>query len=312
MIERKPTSAVLLSLLALLASGCGSLGADQPALYDREGARGQYRDMMESQLLGPPSAESKLAEGDRHHRRGDLQRAVLAYFESARLEPENIVARLRLAHVVLQVNPERAMLEFDKLLKEAPEHAGPIFGIGLAHLAIGELPQARSALERAVTLDPDSPAIRSALGSVYDRMGDHERARGMFDVAALQAPDEPRVLNNRGVSMLLDHDPAKAEPVLRRAVLLDPDNPVTRNNLGLALGLQGRYDDALQTFRKVGDEQAARNNLGYVYYLQGEHEQAIATYERALLEGGTHAATIVQNLKLAEAALERAGSAAPR
>ena len=64
------------------------------------------------------------------------------------------------------------------------------------------------------------------------------------------------------VSLLLLGDFVAAEMELRRAVDLDPEDPAGWNNLGLALGHLERYAEALEAFRKGGDEQGARNNLG--------------------------------------------------
>jgi tetratricopeptide (TPR) repeat protein len=44
----------------------------------------------------------------------------------------------------------------------------------------------------------------------------------------------------------------------------------------------GRYEEALEVFKKNGDEAAAYNNLGYVFMIEGKNEKAIEAFEKAL------------------------------
>ncbi|MEN8183601.1 MAG: tetratricopeptide repeat protein, partial [Myxococcota bacterium] len=143
--------------------------------------------------------------------------------------------------------------------------------------------------------------VRSALGSVYDRLGLREQARAELSRARELRPRDPRILNNLGVSYLLAEDPESAERLLREAVLRDPHDRAARNNLGLALGLLGRYEDALASFREAGSEQAAQNNLGYCYFLTDRFEDAVFHYERALMAEGPDDLTVLGNLAAARA-----------
>jgi tetratricopeptide (TPR) repeat protein len=44
----------------------------------------------------------------------------------------------------------------------------------------------------------------------------------------------------------------------------------------------GRYEEALEVFKKNGDEAAAYNNLGYVFMIEGKNKEAIEAFEKAL------------------------------
>ena len=74
----------------------------------------------------------------------------------------------------------------------------------------------------------------------------------------------------------------------------------------MALAMQGRFDEALEAFRRAGDEQSALANLGYAHYARGEYDQAIAQYEKALLAGGKANVEVVRNLEAARRARELA------
>lgn len=305
----------LLTLAALLLGGCASLnlGSGSEASYDPEAARAQYRSMMKNQAAGAvapaaekqPTSESRLFDGDRYQREGNLQAAVLAYFDAARLNPSDIAPRLRLAYLEIQVNPDRAERSFQKLLEEEPENPSIWHGLGLAKLAQSQLEEALDALQRAASLDPESAEIRSALGAVHDRLGQHEPAQEQLRQALDLEPESPLALNNLAMSHLLTDRWEEAEVLLRRASRADPRNQAILNNLGLAVGLQERYEEALEIFRQAGDEQSAQNNLGYVYYLNRDLQNAITSYEKALLKKGDHVPTVLRNLEMAQIALER-------
>ncbi len=50
----------------------------------------------------------------------------------------------------------------------------------------------------------------------------------------------------------------------------------------MALGKLERYSDALNAFRRAGDDASAYNNLGMVYMGQGKYSEALAAFEKAI------------------------------
>ena len=300
---------LLVPLLTFFLGGCAKLPFDLPShpLYDAQPARDHHRATLRDQATresGRVAVDQRLL-GDRYFRQGDLQRALLAYFRAARLDPDDLQPRLRLARLEIGANPLRAERSFEALVSEEPDEPEAWFGLGLARLARSDLEGARLALVRAVKLDPNSVPFRSALGAVHDRLGQHLEARESLERALELAPDEVSVLNNLAVSYLLTRELRKAEELLRRAAEVDPQDGATQNNLGLSVGLQGRYDEALRIFRRGGNEQSAQNNLAYLHYLNGHAEAAVEIYERALLAGSDDEMTILRNLGRAQDALAR-------
>ncbi len=296
------------ALVAVCLVGCAGLPWSKgDAQVEAEAARAQYRRMMEAQRatkVGSSAAtedrgtyDQKLRDGDRYRGTGDLRRAVLAYFQAVRLDDDNATARERMASLELQADPARAEALFARLIEGDPETAVVWAGLGIARLAQGNLEGARDALLQSLALDPGSVRSLSALGATYDRLGLHAEAQSHFERARELRPGDVSILNNLGVSYLLSGDLVQAEDVFWQASALDPRDAVSRNNLGLAVGLQRRYEDALEAFRRSGTEQSAQNNLGYVHFLNGNFEQATACYERALLAEGEDELKVIWNLR---------------
>ncbi len=290
---------------SLLVVGCSALPFSSATQeYDPAAARAQYREMLRAQsaatsAAAPQRFDVKLLEGDHQLRQGDLQRAVIAYFDAARLAPDEIEPRLRLAHLEIRANPHRAERSFRALVEQAPESQATWFGLGLAKLAQSDLEGAKTALERAASHGSESPRLRATLGVVHARLGLHDEAKQYLESALELAPDDVLILTNLSISHLLAGEAERAEALLRRASQLDPQDRFTQTNLGLCVGLQGRYDEALRIFRLAADEQSALNNLAYVYLLNGDAARAVETYERAMLAEGAAGLTVLRNLRRA-------------
>ena len=306
------------ALVAVCLVGCAGLPWSKGDIQvEAAAARAQYRRMLEAQRAAEAgssaatdergSYDQKLRDGDRYRGTGDLRRAVLAYFQAVRLDPDNVTARERMASLELKADPARAEALFAKLIEKEPETASVWAGLGLARLAQGRLEGARDALLQSLALDPGSVTTLSALGATYDRLGLHAEAQSHLQRARELRSHDAGILNNLGVSYLLSGDLVQAEDAFWQASALDPHDAVSRNNLGLAVGLQGRYDDALEAFRQAGTEQSALNNLGYVYFLNSAFEEAVAYYERALLSQGDDELRVVWNLRQAQQRVDQLG-----
>jgi len=301
-----PLAARTLLCLSLLLAlpGCAWLGPDA-AKRELLEARRARNTAMEPEPPKRKTVEERLAEADRLLADGRGGEAIWGYAQASRLDPGNPTPRARIGFMEVSKNPERAESLFSEIVRDHPDSAEAHAGLGLARFAQNRLEPARESLERAVELDPDSASALYWLAVVYDLQDEHERARELAERAYALSPKDARIVNNLGVSYLMSQEFEKAEQAFRAAILLDPVDPALHNNLGLAVGRQGRYDEAMLEFRRVGSEQASLNNLGYLYYLNGEHGKAIENFERSLQAGGGDRLTIVKNLQAAQAALER-------
>lgn len=317
-------SAVLLVSVLLPALGCANgLGFSSPDPMHGELKRleAEQKRMAEQARLADEAAEARRSEdppdfadrmerGDAHLEAGRIGEALWEYAAAHRLDPQAAAPRVRLGYVHLRHEPERARPLFESALDLEPDYASAHTGLGLALLDGGERRQGMRHLERAVELAPRSAQAQAALGVALDQTGRSEEGLTHLEQARALRPRDARILNNLGVAYLRSGDPERAEPLLRAALREDTrDQSLRANNLGMALALQGRFEEALDSFRRGGSEQAARNNLGYAHFVRGEYERAIAEYERALVVGGEASVEVVRNLQAARVA--RHDGAAP-
>ena len=104
------------------------------------------------------------------------------------------------------------------------------------------------------------------------------------------------------MSLFLKGDYEEAVDAFIEALKLEPSNRKIHNNLALALCKLGRYEEALDAFKRGGDEASAHYNLGRIYMAERRYEEAIKAFEKALEARSTFYFAAQKGLKSARAA----------
>jgi serine/threonine-protein kinase len=145
-------------------------------------------------------------------------------------------------------------------------------------LAPDLVPQAAKAAERAVSLAPDLPEPRLALGVVQLMRGQSAEAAATLQHAADLANANDAVARRIGQAYADNNRKADAERFLRTAIALRPDYWENHNALGRFLASQGRYEDAKTPFREVIRlrplSDTGYTNLAGMYFYRGQRELA--------------------------------------
>lgn len=128
----------------------------------------------------------------------------------------------------------------------------------------GRFEEALNVLQDAQQPDLPDWKLMSAEGAIHDQMGNHAQARALYKQALKISPDDPSLLNNLGLSYLLSNDLPDAEYTLRRAAALPEADSRVRQNLALVLGVQGKYDEAIEVAQSELDPRQAKANIAYL------------------------------------------------
>ncbi len=128
----------------------------------------------------------------------------------------------------------------------------------------GRFEEALNVLQRAQRPDLPDWKLMSAQGAIYDQVGQHDKARKLYQQALKIEPDDASLLNNLGLSYLLSNELPDAEYTLRRAASLPGADSRVRQNLALVLGIQGKYDEAIQVAQTELDPRQAKANIAYL------------------------------------------------
>ncbi len=169
-----------------------------------------------------------------------------------------------------------AAVAFHQLLREEPEDAGLHTALASALIGLGRIEQARTSVETALELAPDSAGAVFTLGRIHEEEGDREGAIASFQralqydaehgpsSAALDRLGAPRVgrvastpterqaalLLRRAKDALERTDYEEAERAIDELEALVPDEAVVYHYRSNLCYLTGRYDCAIQALER--------------------------------------------------------------
>jgi Flp pilus assembly protein TadD len=154
------------------------------------------------------------------------------------------------------------------------------------YLELGRVEDARTHLEEAVRLEPDSAWAHYDLGIVLLKQRAFAAAEAEFRKATDIKPTFAEAHNNLGTSYHAQGNVARAADAYRQALRLMADNEEAHYNLARALAAQGRNDEAIAEFQLVlrmrPDDAEAHSGLATLFVSSGRVDEAVAHYRGAL------------------------------
>ncbi len=126
----------------------------------------------------------------------------------------------------------------------AVEDAGALRDRGEAFLSRGDVPRARTELQRALALAPRDPTLALDLGKVEAKAGDPESAERYLRQALSIAPGLAEAHVDLGAVLYLQGRLAEAAAAFQEARRLDPGSAAASNNLLGTLLRLGRREEA--------------------------------------------------------------------
>ncbi|QDO98827.1 tetratricopeptide repeat protein [Ferrovibrio terrae] len=138
---------------------------------------------------------------------------------------------------------------YRRLLAVRPDHAGAWLQLATCLQAMGDLPAAKQAAERAVQHAPQAPECHNNLGSLHAASDDHAAALPHFERALALRPNYPAALINKGASLRETGQAADAVLLLQQAMALTNGHPQAVAGLAQARHSLGQIDEARQLYR---------------------------------------------------------------
>jgi len=185
---------------------------------------------------------------------------------------------------------DQAEASFRQALRDDPESAEALYGLGSVYLKQGKDRDARDNFERATKLPasyPDTLANSwNNLGLLATREGRTAEAIPYFQEALKLNPDHLIALENLGNAYRQQKKWDDARTLLERAVAVGPGDPEANYSLGMVFAQLNDTDRAYEylqralTFRPGYPE--ALNNLGVLYLRTGRRDQAVASFEECI------------------------------
>lgn len=157
---------------------------------------------------------------------------------------------------------------------------------GNAYLLLGRFGDAEKAYTNAIKLNPNHVEAFYNLGIVKHKLGDYDSAIFNYGRAIESSGDKSSNARiNRGLLYRQQKQYKKSADDLQRAIIL---NPSTRahNNYGTVLADIGRFEDAVEHFRRAitldAQNDSAYANMANCLFLSGKLNEALICIEKAL------------------------------
>lgn len=185
---------------------------------------------------------------------------------------------------------DQAGATFQRALRDNPDSAEALYGIGSVQLNQQKTAEARRSFERATKLHasyPDTLANTwNNLGLLSAREGATEKAIGYFEQALQVSPDHVVALGNLGSAHRQLKQWDKARAAFERALAVNPNDPDANYGLGMVFAqnddtvrAQDYLQRALQS-RPIYPE--ALNNLGILHLRTQRRDEAVAKFEECI------------------------------
>lgn len=219
---------------------------------------------------------------------GDWENAEKIFRGALQLEPRNRTLRFEIARTLRQ---QGAFAEADSIFPTGVVDGVPrteylLVRAGIL-IGLGRTDDAKSLLEEAAELAPESGDVQNDMGVLYLQEGDTQRAREALQKAVELQPDLAEAWANLGLIALQVGRLTEAEESLTNAI----ENGVSNSEIGYSLGIARMNLQNLE-----GAEEILRRNLsewpqhadsymalGIVLERRGLNQEAIRIYERGRL-----------------------------
>jgi tetratricopeptide (TPR) repeat protein len=163
--------------------------------------------------------------GIRHERDGNLDGAAAAYEEALKLDPDNMMVKIRLAKILSWQNDfERALLLLDDVLSKQPKNYMALYRKAQILSWKGEYEESISTYRLLLELKRDNPDALLGLARTYFWSGRYDEAVGYFHEALDAGANEVDIRIDLGKLYLALHESERAKEEFERVLEIDPEN----------------------------------------------------------------------------------------
>ncbi|MCK5196869.1 MAG: tetratricopeptide repeat protein [Spirochaetales bacterium] len=174
---------------------------------------------------------------------GDYAKAVILLEEVLCEEPDNKEALWRIGIAFTEMNEqEKALKALDYFFVFDRNHSEALEAYGCSHFKLGNYGLARTYLERASELDPESSSIARNLGVTYNQLGEFEKSRKIMEKSYNLNPWDYRTIYALASAHIFFKHYTKAEVLLKEMLEMDIPGDFKR----LALESRKKIDPKLK------------------------------------------------------------------
>ena len=178
---------------------------------------------------------------------------------------------------------------YEECLRHSGEEAGhPLFNLGYACQAVGDVRNELLAFQRAVQADPTMTDAWINIGRLLDDMGNHETAVECYDTALSIQPQDAMALANRGNSLKSLERYPEALTSYEKALEEDPEDIAARTGRAVCLFHTGDPATGLRLLDEViaaAGHVVAKFEKSVLLVLSEQYVEALTLLEEILEDG---------------------------
>jgi tetratricopeptide (TPR) repeat protein len=215
----------------------------------------------------------------------DYDKAAERFTRVINVEPTNTRAQLLLGVTyALSGDLIRELTALERAVAESP-NAAAHFVLGLAYTIADRREEGLEQIRNAVNLEPNNAEYRRFAGAAYLGLGRYAEAIELLETALGQEPRNPQTRLLAGISYTAQGATDNAVTLLAAAAEAGiAYEASTRYYLGVAYALSGRYGDAVrelkESLRLQPGNPTAHLALGLTYSIEGRSQEALYEFEK--------------------------------
>jgi Flp pilus assembly protein TadD len=164
---------------------------------------------------------------------------------------------------------------------DRPPSAQTLHSMARVFASQGRDAEAEFVLKKVMADHPGFMPAYVELAEIHMRRRQVESAIGVLEAGLAVSPGDAVLLNNVGMCWTVKKDYKRALGFFSKSAAADPDNARYRGNMAMAVGMQGRYDEALTLYRQVLTPANAHYNVGVLCEARGDVTRAFDEYAKA-------------------------------
>jgi Flp pilus assembly protein TadD len=194
---------------------------------------------------------------------GDLASAVNLYRTIVAATPDAAL-KVELGDTLLDAGSiDDAIAVFQGVPAKTQAALGAALGLERAYLALGALPKAMAAADRAHAIAPEDRRVLVDRGIALDIAGRHDEAQSSYRAVLAKAPHDRAARVDLALSLTIAGRYAEAIDILTPIALSSTATARERQNLALAYGLKGDDTEAKTLSRLDLDAAQTAANLRF-------------------------------------------------
>jgi tetratricopeptide (TPR) repeat protein len=224
--------------------------------------------------------------GEVYGKLGKNKEEVEAYRQFIQRDPSNPEASGRIGETLLakhNVNDAMVFLETANALK--PNDAKFMTLLAQGYLVTDRPNEAVGLLEKCEKLKPDDIAIKEQLYALYEKKGDTKNALDEIKQIITKKKD-PKYLLKYAQALCANGVYGDAENAIKDIRATDPENIEALMLMGRLQNIQGKWDDALETYKEISyinpNYAPALCERAEIHLMQSKVQWAKTFYDRAL------------------------------